>query len=241
MVDALLTNCHIKAVFGGLPFQSARLMAEELAIVDPRKIKVAIYQTKFWPRYSRDTVYTRGTNHTHSSAAGHQSTSGQVSGSGSSDSFQAGDWFGNGISTTGTSTNFASSDSAGESQVDSDSEGDSKSEADIPIFVPVPFKELSSVQYYSPEEQLIEFAQALKHQFQRHCFVKIHQRETQPMLVPFVEDFHTPPHNIRWYAERLMKRQHALPAAEIDKLLEEQDEALLEAANKSGVPEDFHE
>src|SRR5438132_6521321 len=62
ITDAVLTNCRIKAVFGGLPTQSARLMAEELFIgdLDAKKIKAAIYQTKFWPKYSRDKVYTSG-------------------------------------------------------------------------------------------------------------------------------------------------------------------------------------
>jgi len=242
MIDALLTNCHIQAVFGGLPFKSARLMAEELALVDPRKIKVAIYQTKFWPKYERDTVYGKGTIRARSSATGHQSTSGQVTGNAQSESFQAGDWFDSGgVFTSGTSTHFASSFGASDSQLDAESSGDSESEADIPIFVPVPFKELSSVEHYTPEEQLIEFAQALKHQFQRHCFIKIHQRETEPMLVPFVKEFYTPSHNVRWYIDRLMKRQKALPAAAVDKLLDERDAALLEAANKSDLPEDFHE
>ncbi|MDP2896367.1 MAG: type IV secretion system DNA-binding domain-containing protein, partial [bacterium] len=64
LVDAILTNCRIKTVFGGLPPSSARLMAEDLFIgkLDPKKIKVAIYQTKFWPQYRRDKVYTKGSS-----------------------------------------------------------------------------------------------------------------------------------------------------------------------------------
>ena len=182
IIDAALTNCHIKAVFGGLPFVSARRMAEELAIIDPMKVKAAIYQTKFWPRYERDTVYTRGSSHGTSHASGAHS----ASAASSSTFFNGEDWF----PTNGFS------DASGRSDLDGDSSAESESVADIPIFVPVPFKELSSIQYFSPEEQFLEFAAALKHQFQRHCFIKIHQRETQPMLVPFVEEFQTAPHII---------------------------------------------
>ena len=31
VIDAVLTNCRIKAVFGGLPVESARLMAQDIA------------------------------------------------------------------------------------------------------------------------------------------------------------------------------------------------------------------
>lgn len=242
MIDALLTNCHIKAVFGGLPFKSAKLMAEELHIIDPMKVKVAIYQTKFWPKYERDTVYARGTSHGTSSSRGQSSGSAEMSGSGSSQFFQAGDWYGGeGFASSGSSSHSASSFSSSDSYLDGDSSSETESEADIPIFVPVPFKELSNVQYFSVEEQIVMFAQALKHQFQRHCFIKIHQRETQPMLVPFVENFYTPPHNARWYIDKLMKQQKALPAVEVDKMLKERDAELLEAATKSDLPESFVE
>src|SRR5579883_3211149 len=61
---AALNNCGIKAVFGGLSVPNARMMAEELFIgkLDPQKVKVCIYQTKFWPEYRRDKVYGKGSS-----------------------------------------------------------------------------------------------------------------------------------------------------------------------------------
>jgi hypothetical protein len=227
IIDAVLSNCQIKAVFGGLIFPSARRMAEELAIIDFLKIKVAIYQTKFWPKYERDTVYTRGQSTGTSRSSGRHN----AAGSSSSEFFNGENWF----------PASGSSDVSGSSDMDGESSAESESEADIPIFVPVPFKELSSVQHYTPEEQILQFAAALKHQFQRHCFIKIHQRETQPMLVPFVEEFQTPQHNLAWYIDKLFKAQKALPASEVDKLLLERDAALQELAKKSDLPEDFWE
>ena len=108
----------------------------------------------------------------------------------------------------------------------------SESEADIPIFFPVPFQELSSVQYYSLDEQLTELTAALKQQFQRHCFIQIRQQDTQPMLVPFVETVTTFTYNrsmLDYYVKRQHERQSALSAAEVDVLLEEQENALLRA------------
>ncbi len=242
IIDAVFSNCQIKAVFGGLTAPTSRRIAEEIHIIDPMKVKVAIYQTKFWPKYERDTVYTKGRSHSNQSADGHNSGSAEISGSASSQFFQPGDWFGgDGIGGSATSMHNATSSNSSDSHLDSETDNESESEADIPILLPVPFKELSSIQYFSPDEQTIMFAQALKHQFQRHCFIKIHQQETQPMLVPFVEEFYTPPHNARWYIDKLMKQQKALPAAEVDKLLAERDAELLEAATKPDLPDSFVE
>ena len=79
ITDAVLTNCRIKAVFGGLPAASARLMAEELFIgdLDPKKVKAAIYQTKFWPKEERRQVYTHSTGS--SSSSGWSETSATAS------------------------------------------------------------------------------------------------------------------------------------------------------------------
>ena len=61
---AALNNCQIKAVFGGLSADNSRRMAQELFIgkLDPKKVKVCVYQTKFWPEYRRDKVYGKGSS-----------------------------------------------------------------------------------------------------------------------------------------------------------------------------------
>lgn len=231
ITDAVLTNCRIKAVFGGLPTQSARLMAEELFIgdLDAKKIKAAIYQTKFWPKYSRDKVYTKGTSHTTSSGYSDSSTSASMSGTSSGEVFGPDQWFG---TPTGSSTGRSSADSSSSSSGYSSSESDtfSESEADIPIFIPVPFQELSSMQYYTHEEQLTELTAALKEQYPRHCFIKIQNEKTQAMLVPRVESYYTSPQNIHWYKDKRLAEYQALSAAETDRLIAEQETALLKAA-----------
>jgi len=233
-----LNNCGIKTVFGGLSATNARLMAEELFIgkLDPMKVKASIYQTKFWPEYRRDKVYGKGS----SSGSSHGSSSGTAaasfSGLASGQSFYTPDnWFGSPTSpgTTNEVTSSGSTIASSSSYSDSDSYSSSESEADIPIFFPVPFQELSSVQYYTIDEQLTELTAALKLQFQRHCFIQIRQQETQPMLVPFVEPVTTFTYdrkNLDWYIDRQHQKQKALPAAEVDRLLAEQETALLQAA-----------
>ena len=131
---------------------------------------------------------------------------------------------------------YSSMSSSGYS--DSESWGDSESEADIPIFFPVPFQELSSVQYYSLDEQLTELTAALKNQFQRHCFIKLMDEETQPLLVPFVDgvtSFRDRDDNLHWYIGEQNRKQDALPPPEIDRLLEAQETALLQETLATGA------
>jgi hypothetical protein len=231
ITDAVLTNCRIKAVFGGLTADSAQLMAREMFInkLDPKKIKVAIKQTKFWPTEETRQVRTRSTSHTSSSGWSESSGSGYSSGSSSGEFFGPEQWFGSsGASGRSASDSSGSSSMSGSGSSGSDSYGDSESVADIPVFVPVPFEELSSIQYYSLEEQLIELTAALKEQYARHCFIKLPGEEAEPMLVPKVEQFYTAPKNIAWYEDKLLTKNNALPAAEVDRLIAAADRVLLE-------------
>jgi len=243
MIDAILTNCHIKAVFGGLPVPTARRMAEELFIneLDPLRIKVAIYQTKFWPTYERDTVYTRGSARGAFRGTGDQWGNSDGSAVAAGVFYQPDDRFGQAWNPgTSSMTSFQSADSRSGSSQQGESTSEVESEADIPIMMPVPFKELSSVQHYTSEEQLTELTGALKEQFRRHCFIKIHQQKTQPMLVPFVEDFYTSRKNLDWYEQKLLREAKALPIAEVDRQIQEREAALL-AASSQEPPTDFHE
>ena len=87
---------------------------------------------------------------------------------------------------------------------------------------------------------MIELTGALKEQFPRHCFIKIQQQKTQPMLVPRVEENYTVPKNLAWYVDKLLTSAGALPAAEVDRLLKERDVALLRVSKKT-PPKDFRE
>lgn len=239
MIDALLTNCQIKTVFGGLPANFARIMAEELFIgkLDPKKIKAAIYQTKHWYKYTRDKVYSTANSYTHSSGTNSGSGAGQSSGQvitsatgqtmlpPSEEFFTGSSWLGD-PGVTAISESNIEAISSGESrssfqgQSESESYSESYGEADIPVFVPVPYQELSTVQYYTPEEQLLELTQALKLQLQRHCFIKLPEKETQPLLVPFVKDHYVSKVNIERYVNRLFRRSNALLIEEARGLLE---------------------
>jgi hypothetical protein len=232
ITDAVLTNCRIKAVFGGLTAAAARLMAEELFInkLDPEKIKVAIYQTKFWPTEETRQVRTRSTSHASSSGWMESSAAGNLSGSSTGEFFGPEQWFGP-AAASGTSAGLSSGASrmSGSGSSGSDSYGESESVADIPVFVPVPFRELSSVQYFSVDEQLTKLTAALKEQYARHCFIKIQNEETEPMLVPKVEQSYASPKNVRWYEDKMLAKSNALTTAAVDQMLIDQERNFLDA------------
>jgi hypothetical protein len=249
IIDAVLTNCRVKAVFGGLRVETARRMAEELFIgkLDPMKVKAAIYQTKFWPVYSRDKVYTHGTSHginsSSSSTTGGSSASSDSISAGSSQSYFYDDWFSlpqlAGTRTETTTRGNASLSGKSSSWAESSTEGENFSEseavADVPIFIPVPFQELSNVQHMSLDEQLHQMTAALKNQFPRHCFIKVQNEETEPMLVPTVEDVYVTEEGKEWYRTYQLDQVGALPVADVDALLKQQETALLQAA-KDYIP-----
>jgi hypothetical protein len=229
MMDAVLTNCRIKAVFGGLPVSMAEMMARELFIgeLDPKRIKVAVYQTKFWPEYRRDKVYSRQTSYGHSTGQGENFASSEQTSHAEGQFFAPQEWFG-GAEPTGTSTSSVrgQSEARGRHSNWTDFEGTAESESDVPILIPVPFKELSSLQFYTPDEQLVELTAALKEQFGRHCFIKIHQQKTQPLRVPLVREFVTPESAAARYVKERLATAGAQPCIDVDRTIAEQDAAL---------------
>jgi hypothetical protein len=268
--DAILANCRIKTVFGGLRSEDAERMAKELFIgqLDPKKIKAAIYQTKHWYRYTRDKVYGRSTSYGEGEGESSGSGSSKASGEQNSTSYGAGSsagssyemqgdgggggqmvaaaaatppptadgvftgamWLSDGASSSQVqSSGFSSSEGTSEfaSQSSSSFWSESESVSDVPVFTPVPFQELSSVQYYTPEEQLLELTQALKLQQQRHCFIQLPNQETQPLLVPLVEDYYISKANFDWYVRKLADQAGAITPEEADRIISQAGADLL--------------
>jgi hypothetical protein len=228
LTDAVLTNCRIKAVFGGLPVEMARMMAQELFIgdLDPMRIKVAIYQTKFWPQYGRDRVYTKSGSRGRSSGRGENTTSGESAASVQGQFFEAQQWYSGDLVGTSMSSTAGMSSASGSHWNETDFEGTGEGEADVPILIPVPFQELSSVQYFTLEEQLTELTAALKGQFGRHCFIKIHHQKTQPLRVPFIRSHYTPEKFIADYQTKKLAAEGAQTATVVDECIARQDEEL---------------
>lgn len=200
--SAVMTNARIKLVFGALSREDARTMVEQIfpGQVDMKQVKNIIEQTKFWPVYGRDVVRSRGS----STGSGHTSSSGQT-------------W-------NPYLEEFVPSDGRGDTETSSWQEG----EADIPIFYPEPFREVSSVEYYSLEEVLWQMSDRLMEQYQRHFMVRRPGRPTEPAITPFLKQWYAKPESTARYVDRVLGE--FLSGAEVDLRLSDRRELLLQAA-----------
>jgi hypothetical protein len=186
-----MSNARIKLVFGGLSREDARFMAEEIypGQVDLKRVKFLIEQTKFWPVYARDSVYMSG--------SGRGSAS--VASSGQTWNPSLEEWV----------------PSTVESGIDSSTEHEGQ--ADIPIFMPVPFKELSSITPYSLEETLWEMSDRLMEQYQRHFMIRVPGQPTRAAVTPFVKNWFVKPATLAAYKDRISDA--FLRAVEVDAAL----------------------
>ena len=67
---------------------------------------------------------------------------------------------------------------------------------------------------------------ALKEQFGRHCFIKIHHEKTQPLRVPFVRSHFTPQKSLADYEARKLAAEGAQMASVVDECIARQDEEI---------------
>jgi len=106
----------------------------------------------------------------------------------------------------------------------------------VPFYKFEEFKETSSVQYYSVEEMLEKFIAWIKNQNDRFCQVKIKRRSPVPVLTPYVE-----PLPVREKDVLAIKQEsyshYALPAYEVDKMLDQRRTEFLDQAVQMGYIE----
>ncbi len=218
--ESVLTNARIRAVFGGLSTPSASELAEEMFLPDlnTRQIKKAYYHTIHL--YEEQTRTIRG----RSTSRGSVTSSGSSSGV-SGPSVQ---WFEN--LNPDDQITFDS-----ESESSTQSETESESEVEVPVFVPIPVQELSSETEWSREEKVSRVAEMLKHQQQRHCFIKLDTEKTQPLRVPFVRNFPVPDQFVQQYQQRVYARQGAISAAEADRMISESEQTFLTTLGRPNI------
>ncbi len=129
----------------------------------------------------------------------------------------------------------AVSDFSAESDSESFSEGGSSGRSSfssagvssVPVWVPIPTQELGSEAEWSREEKVSRVAEMLKTQQQRHCFIKLDNVLTQPLLVPFVRTYSTSPENLLEYEKEVYREQNALAGPEVDRILDDNEQRFL--------------
>lgn len=253
LLQSVLTNARIRAVFGGLPYEDAALLANEMFLPDlnSRQIKKAYYHTIHLFEEQTRIIRSRGSSHTTSHSTGH--STGGSSGFGSSSGYSSGSTYSSGSAVPGvgfgdagvegwfsegeshsqaysSSSSSFSSDSWSDIVMDGESDTESESETVVPVWVPIPVKELGSEAEWSREEKVSKVAQMLKEQMQRHCFIKLDTEKTQPLKVPFVKEYFIPMDYLLEYEQEVYNTQGALPAAQVDQIVADNETQFINRA-----------
>ena len=188
-------------------------------------------------RYRRDKIY----NVTFGSSYGSSTSKGFSEGHAShkvppSDGWLFSGWFDKEVSFTDSEVEISG---RGEFESSTVIEG----ETDIPIFFPEPFKEVTSAEFWSLEEQIWRLSEELKGLPPRQCFIHIPGRRTQRMIVPYVKSFYVSEERVQRYKQLLYERCGALRREEADRIIRMEKERIREEAEAyDGVdPESFRE
>ncbi len=239
ILSALHNACKTKAVFGIGGDADAKALVHELwpGQINLDEVKRIDYSVKFWPVYDRDKVHT--TSHTHVSGFGGGSSDADLSSWGASAGIQWTPDGEQGATFEGSSFGGGSVHTEQSNWMEADSE--SESVADVPIYRPVPFLEGKETPW-SLEEQRQRLADALRGQYQRHCFFRGPDMQCRPLLVPKVEPVPLSERRIDAYAEQIADKVGALPADTLDKQIEERHRALEAKADEfaAGTTADVH-
>ena len=79
-------------------------------------------------------------------------------------------------------------------------------------------------------------AEMLKHQQERHCFIKMDTEATQPLKIPFVRDYSQSEQYLLEYEKAVYEEQGAVSGSEVDLLLEENENRFLAGAGSLTLP-----
>lgn len=255
---SIFTNARIRAVFGGLDYEDSCIIANEMFLSDlnTRQIKKAYYhtthlyeeQTRIIRSRSTSQGSSTGRSNSYGGSSGSGEASGQSTGTSSGESMglpytfgtpmmmQTEGWFseseGSSSATSSSSSSF-SSNSFSEGESNSESFSETQGETVVPVWVPIPIQELGSEAEWSREDKVSKVAEMLKYQQERHCFIKLDTARTQPLKIPFVNDYFIPTDNLLEYEKAVYDAQHAIAGPEVDRLLEENETRFLTAARET--------
>lgn len=114
--------------------------------------------------------------------------------------------------------------------------GGGYSRSEVPFYEQHPFKEVSSIEDYSLQEIIEKYTAWIKNQPDRHAQLKIRQNATIPIITPLVQSCRVREKDIQAFKEKVYSR-YALPALEVDKMIEERRRKFLEEAEALGLLE----
>lgn len=237
ILSALHNACKTKAVFGIGGDADAKALVHELwpGQIDYNEVKRIDYSLKFWQQYGRDKVITDTESHSQAHSEGHSTGSNWADGSSSVTTI------GHANPTNpnllyGTDTqNFATGQTrqsgGSDASMSSDTETDTYGHAvaDVPIYHQIPILEPTETPW-SLEEQRQRLADALRGQYQRHCFFRGPDMQCRPLLVPKVEPVGLSERRVGEYTQQIADKVGALPADAVDQLIDDRRRELEHSA-----------
>ncbi len=218
---SVMANAMSKVVFETHGEENLRPLALDLFMgtMNPDEIKLKLYSTKVMD-YVEETRTIRGTSENWSDGVGDftgQTATGSVGGVIRDDGL-----FGL-TAEDPAAWNEALADSTGTSKTSM--RGGSASETEVPFMHPIMGKELSSVQYRDPEEQLFRAMAVLHDQEQRHGIARlVGIRRPVTIVTPTVEKTPATPKMARSFLTRLYRKlPFALPSTEAHKQIADRE------------------
>src|SRR5438034_9047225 len=103
----------------------------------------------------------------------------------------------------------------------------------VPFLKPRAVREKTTDVEWTLEEKRCRMAEMIINQPQRYCFVKLDTKPTQALIVESVEDYGLSEESLREYQQELYQAQGAIPAAEVDRLIEASQRQFLAKASQT--------
>jgi len=245
--SAVLAEPQVRVSFR-VSRQDAEILAKEMFTgkIKPYE-KRKIVQTKFRP------VETTRTIRSHSEGVSESESESQTDGETETSSYS--DSSGNSISYIGdvfipipnsdnrtftqmdsSSSSRSSSSSSSRTSGTSVAHSESTSESKVPWYEFDEFKEVSSIQDFGIEEIMEKYIAWIKAQPSRRAQVKIKEKPPMPIITPSVKDLPVRTMDVQVFKEKIY-HQYALPASDVDQMIEQRRTMFLAEAENLGIVE----
>jgi hypothetical protein len=213
--SSIATNARIKAVFGGLDYETAAMVANEIRLksINRRQVERQIYGHTVLGHYV-ETFINKSTGYASTESTSVNANAGQSGGYVDDEPEVTGWSEAGGTTTTSTDTN-------------------SSSETESRLLMPIDGKELKSEQAVSQAEKIAHEAFNIMTMKPRELYLKLPAMpQAVWQRVPEIKSRGVFAETLKAYEEKAYERSHALPPEEVDKaMVQSRDDFFQKALN----------
>lgn len=242
VLSAVVTNCKIKVVFGGLERPEAERMSRELFTGQVRgdRVKHIATQTKFRPRQSTFTVIGESWSDTDSESESWGESSGTSSGFSDTDSesrVDDGSWNISVDDEVTRSHSHTESSSSSSSETRSSTTGHSTtrggSRSVVPVTVHDEFREETGRQFWTLEEEWERLVGVVHGLPKRHALIKVYQRPVIHIVTPDIEKERHDERSERFQVRVMESSPYVKPASVVTVEIEDRKKELAALTEKT--------